>query len=67
MLIARSVEVKGMRHVRGVMSVPSLNLRQRGRAEWSRENMKIAAELAALRAQRRVLTARRRCEGGRYG
>ena len=28
---------------------------------------KISAALAALRAQRRMLTARRRCEGGRYG
>lgn len=56
-----------MRHVRGVMSVPSLNLRQRGRAEWSRENTNIAAALAALGAQRRMPTARGRCEGGRYG
>jgi len=66
-LITKSAEVRGMRHVRGVMSVPSLNLRQRGRAERSRENAKISAALAALRAQRRMLTARRRCEGGRYG
>lgn len=56
-----------MRHVRGVMSVPSLNLRQRGRAEWSRENTNIVAALAALRAQRRMPTAPRRCEGGQYG
>ena len=65
--IRRSDDVKGMRHVRGVMSVPSLNLRWRGRVERSRESASIAAAQAMVQAHRRNLSARRRIEGGWHG
>jgi hypothetical protein len=65
--IPRGDDVKGMRHVRGVMSVPSLNLRWRGRVERSRESANIAAAQAILRAHRQNLSARRRIEGGWHG
>ncbi len=65
--IPRSDDMKGMRHVRGVMSVPSLNLRWQGRVERSRESTNIAAAQAMLQAHRRNLTARRRIEGGWHG
>ena len=65
--ILRSDDMKGMRHVRGVMSVPSLNLRWQGQVERSRESTNIAAAQAMLQAHRRNLTARRRIEGGWHG
>lgn len=65
--IPGSDHVRGMRHARSVASVPSLSLRQRGRAERLRESANIAAGLATLQARRRILTAGRRDEGGRHG
>lgn len=66
MLLIPRNDVKGMRHVRGVMSVPSLNLRQRGRVERSRESANIAVAQAILLACRHAMAARCRREGGRY-
>lgn len=58
--------MRTMCHARSMASVPRLG--QRDRAEgWWRESASIAAALAALQARRRILTARRRGEGGRHG
>lgn len=64
MRIPGSDQVRGMRHVRGVMSAPSLNLWRRGRIGRARESANIAIASATLQANRRFLTTRRRLEGG---
>ena len=67
-LIPRSDHVRGMRHVRGVTSAPSLSAWGLGRAERRCEGMNIAAALATLQLNRRILAAHRRSEGARrYG
>lgn len=52
-----------MRQTRGARSVPSLNLRHRGRAGRLRESADIAAAEATMQAHRRFVTVSRR-EGG---
>jgi hypothetical protein len=64
MPIPRSSQIRGMHHVRGVASVPSLSLRKWGHAGRWRETADIAAALAALRARRSVLTSRNRHDRG---
>ncbi len=68
MLIPRRDHVRGMRNIRGVMSVPSLNLRGRGRVERARERANIAVAGAVLQANRQFYRECRRIAGGeRHG
>lgn len=66
MLIPRREHVRGMRHIRGVMSAPSLHLRDRGRAERARERANIAVASAKVQASRQFYRECRRAAGGEY-
>jgi hypothetical protein len=64
MRILCSDNIKGMHHIRGARSVPSDNLRFRGRVGRLGESTSIAAASARLDAGRLFVAANRRTWGG---
>lgn len=65
MVLVRGSDVlHGMRHVRGVDSVPSAFLRRQGRDDRTRQSEAIAAEKIMLRARRQVTDLHLSGKGG---
>lgn len=62
---SRSDQIRGMRHIRGAASAPSVNLCRQGRDRRKLQTADIAAARAALAARRQVLGPRRYGAGGR--
>jgi len=64
MCVLSAEQIRGIHHIRGARSVPSVGLRFGGRDRRLDESLSIAVASAQLHARQRLLAARRRVEGG---